>query len=197
MRCEDFESWLDEGMPERARAEGAPDHATRCARCAASLAAAREIETMIATPAIAAPAGFAGRVMSRVAAARVARLAPLAPWLETDPMPWWVRAAAEPPVVLAAAVAALVVWRADLLLGLALSAASWLTGALRDAPGRAADSIARASGPAAVAVADPAVQLGLMLALASLLAVASFPLYRWCERAAGAAGDVRVLARRA
>jgi hypothetical protein len=185
MRCEDLDRWLDEGMPEGG-ADAALEHAARCPRCAASLEAARAVEAALASAPAAAPAGFAGRVMGRVAGASAARVAPLAPWLLPSAMPWWTRAAAEPRVVLAAALAALVVWRADVMATVALSAASWLAGTLSAVPHRAAEQLARASGPEAAALLDPAVRLGLMLAVASVLAVASIPLYRWTADTAAA-----------
>jgi hypothetical protein len=107
MDCEHFERWLDDGLPETAGA-GARAHAAACARCAAVLAAARALDAALERSALAAPAGFAERVMARVARVRLAR--PLA-WIEPDVLPWWVRAAAEPATALSLALAALVLWK--------------------------------------------------------------------------------------
>src|SRR5206468_1223582 len=108
VNCLEFERLLDEGEPERLPAE-ALDHAHDCASCARSLARARSLERALAahfSPARAdeAPAGFTQRVMARVerGEARGVR------WLALpDVMPLWTRAAAEPGVALASAVAAL------------------------------------------------------------------------------------------
>ena len=107
MDCEHFERWLDDGLPEMAGI-GAHAHAASCARCAAALAAARALDAALERCAATAPAGFAERVMERVARARVAR--PLA-WIEPDALPWWVRAAAEPATALSLVLAALVLWQ--------------------------------------------------------------------------------------
>ncbi len=184
MKCREFDRWLDDGMPE-AGATASHTHAAACARCDSSLAAARELDALLEAPAIAAPPRFTGRVMARVAQASAARVS--APWTLTNEMPWWVRAAADPATLLAAAVAALVVWRADALLRFAAVVPAAIAGAWRRAPDAAGEWLARGAGFTGVpAFADPAVQLGLALALASLLTVASVPLYRWCERAVGA-----------
>jgi hypothetical protein len=107
MDCGRFERWLDEGMGADAGAEGHA-HAASCARCAAALATARALDAALERSALVAPAGFAGRVMERVARARMARL--LA-WIEPEVLPWWVRAAAEPATALSLALGALVLWQ--------------------------------------------------------------------------------------
>jgi hypothetical protein len=186
MSHEPFDRWLDDGMPDSG-AKDAHAHAGSCARCSASLAAAREIEAMLEHSASVAPAGFTDRVMSRVAATSARGGAASVRALETQlvagAMPWWVRAASDPAVVLSAAIAALVAWRGDQLWRLAGVAAGAVSLAWRGVPGVASRLFAGWSVPAAApTLADPVVQLGMMLALAALLAVASIPLYRWCER---------------
>ena len=111
MDCERFGRWLDEGRAETVGAEGQA-HAASCARCDAALAAARALDAALGRSAIVAPAGFAERVMERVARARQARL--LA-WIEPEVLPWWVRAAAEPATALSLALAALVLWQYPVL----------------------------------------------------------------------------------
>ena len=123
MNCDDVNRWLDQGRP------GADDaatraHATACPRCAAALAAALEIDALLASDlaaAPAAPAALTDQVMARVALARRAE------WrLEPPAFDWWVRAAAEPSVALALVAAALLLWRGDLLLAPASQGLAWL-----------------------------------------------------------------------
>src|SRR5215510_15182615 len=79
MRRDEFEDGLDQRLTEALR-----EHA-------------------LAPPA--APAGFTARVMARTRRARAARPALVA---LLDPLHWWVRAAAQPALVLALALGALV-----------------------------------------------------------------------------------------
>lgn len=117
MHCLAFERLLDPGEP-RSLPAPALEHARACARCARSLARARSLETALVrhfareSAADVVPAGFTDRVMARVerGEARGVR------WLALpDAQPWWVRAAADPAVVLACGVAALILWRGDTL----------------------------------------------------------------------------------
>src|SRR5262249_39230135 len=152
VNCLAFERLLDQGHPERLSAE-ALAHARECATCARSLARARSLEAALVAHLFAgaggeaAPAGFADRVMARVerGEARGVR------WLTLpDAMPWWTRAAAEPGVALAAAVAALLLWRGDRIV--AGTRALWP--ALAAAPGRAHEQLLAAGfGPAWQAIA--------------------------------------------
>jgi len=98
-------------MPDAAGAE-ARAHAASCPRCAAALATARALDAALARYAATAPAGFTARVMESVALARSPR--PI-PWIETDMLPWWVRAAADPATALSLALAALVMWNYEAL----------------------------------------------------------------------------------
>jgi hypothetical protein len=107
MDCERFERWLNEGMDAAAGAE-VHAHAASCAGCGAALAAAHALDAALGQPAVVAPAGFAERVMERVARARAARRLT---WIEPEVLPWWVRAAAEPVTALSLALAALVLWQ--------------------------------------------------------------------------------------
>jgi len=118
MDCERFERWLNEGIGVAVGAEWHA-HAASCARCGAALAAARALDAALEPRAVAAPAGFAERVMERVARARVARL--LA-WIEPEVLPWWVRAAAEPATALSLALAALMLWQYPVLARFAVAA---------------------------------------------------------------------------
>jgi hypothetical protein len=101
MNCEAFTHWLDEGMPEEGRTS-ARAHAAGCAACRRALEAAGRMEALLAGPAPAAPAGFADRVLARIAAEPGAR-----PHVVTRPaarrLPWWSWIGAEPalPVALA------------------------------------------------------------------------------------------------
>lgn len=105
--CARFERWLDDGMLAEADA-AARAHAATCVRCAAALAAAHALDAALERSAVAAPDGFADRVMERVARARLARLFAR---VEPDALPWWVRTAAEPAAALALGLAALVTWQ--------------------------------------------------------------------------------------
>ena len=135
MNCLEFERLLDEGEPARLPAS-ALAHARECARCDRALARARSLERALerhfATslePDESLPLSFADRVMARVerGEARGVR------WLGLpDALPWWVRVPAEPGVALAAAVAALLLWRGDMLFA---AARAWAPG-LALAPAR-------------------------------------------------------------
>jgi len=171
--CGRFARWLDEGMPaDEAAAHEA--HGTACASCAASLARARALDRALDLALAAAPAGFADRVMERVARARRRRLATLA---EFDALPWWVRAMADPAAVLAAVLAALVLWQYPLLTRLSpvvwrLLSGSALSGALRlpHLP---------ASWPGLGIFADPYALAGLALAGLPLAWWAGLAICRW------------------
>lgn len=106
MRCDAFERWLDEGMPQDAAAE-ALAHARDCAACAASLAAARAVEASLREAPPSAPAGFTAAVMATVADAEhrasvPARAAPPA-------APWWLVIGSEPALWVGAGLAAIAV----------------------------------------------------------------------------------------
>jgi hypothetical protein len=120
-----------------------------------------------------APAGFADHVMRQIAATRAVQLAPVPRPL----LPWWIQAAAQPAAALALVLAALLLWRGNVLLGAGRAVLGWLSAALTPA---AATMGGWASLPASFA--NPAVQIGLSFALLPLVAVASLQLYRWSER---------------
>lgn len=183
MTCHDFEQWLDKGMPE-ADATAARAHAAACALCTSMLAAAREIEGLLAAAPAGAPPPFTDRVMARVAAASALRaqevdLAPI-----PSVLPWWVRAASDPAVVLAATVAALATWRIEALIRLpqtlAAGMAAWTVGLAQ------ISALISPAEPTASSApwTDPLVKLALLVATGTLLAVGSVPLYRWCKRIA-------------
>lgn len=187
VNCVDLERLLDECELDRLPVD-ALAHAAECESCARSLARARSLAAALAahfSRVEAAPAGFADRVMARVrrGEARGVR------WLTLpDAMPWWTRAAAEPSVALALAVAALLLWRGDRWL--AAARASWP--ALAGAPGRLHDgAVALGFGPVMAALARPfaaaagspwAVQLGLVLGVAPLVALAGWMMWRAGEQ---------------
>lgn len=178
MTCEDFERWLDDGMPEAGTAL-AQDHAAHCARCAPALAAALEVEQFLATPPAPAPAGFADRVMARVEASAAVRASLMAP-PSSPAFAWWVRAAAEPAVALALGLAGLLVWKRDAFVA-AFSGLLVIAGQLV--------SEASAIAPAMmwtprIPTLSPLVSLGLAMVAAPALALGSLALYRWTERLA-------------
>lgn len=140
MDCLAFERLLDDGAPHRLSAP-ALAHARECARCERSLARARSLEralerhfTSVPAPADAVPAGFTDRVLARVERGEARGVHGLA---LPEALPWWVRAAADPAVLLAFAVAALIVWRGEQIL---LAARTW-----RADPARAAAWLADAT----------------------------------------------------
>ena len=106
MTCDAFARWLDDGeAPSGAAAAHA--HGATCARCAEALADLHAFEAWVSAP-VSAPVRSdrprdASRRLGGGARAAVAD-APIG-----DSMPWWVRVASQPSVVLAAALAALIV----------------------------------------------------------------------------------------
>jgi hypothetical protein len=177
--CDLFERWLDDGEPTSA-ATAAHAHAATCARCAASLADLHAFESWVSAP-TPAPAGLTDQVMRRVAAAERARAAlgddslvePLG-----DPLPWWVRVASQPSVVLAAALAALVAGFGPLIVSGATSLAVQLASAWSTV-----EMPALAQGRGALGVfSDPWVQIGLAWGVLPAIALLSFGLLRWTEQ---------------
>lgn len=175
MNCEAFDRWLDEGRPA-AEATAAEAHAASCARCTRSLAVERSIERVLEGDVTPAPALFTARVMERV---RVSRRVPSAVRVLGDFTPWWVRAAAEPGILLAAVVAGLVAWRPDALLALGAAAAQGLSTRL----GFGASALQDLLGLQVTAV-DPNVRLALWVTAAPLVILGSMALYRWSEQLA-------------
>ena len=179
--CASFIRWLDDGA-DAALAAAMLAHATGCADCAAALAAMAEIDAALA-PAPTAPPGFTDTVMAQIE--RVARAhAPVI----SDPMPWWVAILQQPAVVLASVLAALVIWRADLLLAATAVAAGWLTGIGRALGDHATAGIGRLAPGAAAGAANawhpgPLVLGAFAFALAPVLVYASIALAGWVTRA--------------
>ena len=190
MNCLDFDRLLDQGEPSRLGPESLA-HAEGCPRCARALASARGLERALdahfAGADVLAPAGFADRVMARVAAASA--VASRTPWcLAEDPLPWWTRLAAEPAVALAVALASLLLWRGDAL----LRAAAALPVGVRSVSNAALSHVTDAGLLASVthAIVAPtvgswAVTLAVSLALTPLLALAAWPLWRLGQRLTG------------
>jgi len=181
--CLAVERWLDRGEPDALPA-AVRAHVDTCARCERSVARARSLERALArrfppAPPIEPPAGFADRVLARVQAAEARGIR----WLTLpDALPWWTRVAAEPGVVLASIVAALVLWRGDRLL--AASRAAWpaVAGATAQAGavGRALglDACERTLAAALGAGQAPwAVTLAVTLALLPVAALAAWGLW--------------------
>jgi hypothetical protein len=179
MNCRLFGDWLDAGCPERDAAD-ARRHARECDPCAAALGVALELEAaMIAAPA--APAGFTDRVMARVAEtpqmsrSAFSAAAPVLPVL-APALPWWVRAAMEPAVLLAAVLAAVLVgWGSELARG-ANTAVVWLAGAVTSGVSQSAW---------APLVDDPRVLIAMVIALTPSLLWTSRRLYALGNKLAG------------
>jgi hypothetical protein len=175
MTCDAFARWLDDGeAPSGAAAAHA--HGATCARCAEALADLHAFEAWVSAP-VSAPSDLTDHVMRRVASAERARAA-VADAPIGDSMPWWVRVASQPSVVLAAALAALIVGFAPAI----ASGASSLAVRLADA-WRHVETPALASGRSTFDLfADPWVQIGLAWGALPAIALASLGLQGWAER---------------
>lgn len=178
MTCADFDRWLDDGGSDR-EAAAPRAHAGGCARCAAALAAMVVMETMLARPTARVSGDFTDVVMRRVAVAEKLLREPGSQSARTRATPpvfdWWVRAAAEPASVLAAIVAALLVWQGEVV----------RQAAIRIAPIAAQGSIRLLSGLVG-RHSSSEVAFAISVAALPLVALASFSLYRWMEALARA-----------
>ena len=171
--CERVGAWLDAGRPESV-ATAANAHAAGCERCREALAADRALDAAVrvdGTPA--APRGFTDRVLHAVDLANEARAHAPVSWM--DAMPWWSRAAMQPPVLGAAALAALLVWRPA---AIEQAARVVLANAMSSVPS-VESWLAQSMG-----AASPGAQLFVACNVALLLLLAALPLYRWTERVA-------------
>jgi hypothetical protein len=195
MNCLAFEALLDEGTPSRLT-EAALAHARECDSCARSLVRARSLESALerhfassAGPLEhAALAGFTERVIARVRRSESRGVR----WLTLpDALPWWVRTAAEPSVALASVVAALLLWRGNVLLAMARE---WVTPGNLDTSrlvslvqGWGLDAAARAlwTALAPTTGAGWAVAAGVTLGIAPLAGLMGWAMWRAGERLAG------------
>jgi hypothetical protein len=173
MDCNEFERWLDEGMPaDDPSRDAAERHAASCGRCAETAGAARTLEALLAAAPASAPSGFAGRVMERVRlgmrTGRPAVRIPAAP-----AMPWWIRAMSDP----AAAVTFTLGILGLVIAGRPHALAGALSPLLRAASVLLVSSL---EGPAAGLASLP-VQAGIALGVLPIVVLASFPLYRWSD----------------
>lgn len=189
MTCAELERWLDDGGAPERHVE-AMAHARICARCSAALGAVDELETLLATRTVPAPAGFTSRVMARVATTRQvpARIpvTELLPFFQT--VPWWVRLAVEPASLLAMLLASVLVWRGDALFALASSGAvqlaAWLAQTLPAAGPVTSPTVD--PGPAPVVMwLQPVVLTCIALGAAPLALMGSRVLYRWSATLTG------------
>jgi len=138
MRRDEFEEGLEPGLKEALRAHAA-------------------------TPPLA-PAGFTATVMQRARRARA--LASPALLALRDPLPWWVRAAAQPALVLALTLAVLVLRYAALMADAGMMLVS-----------RTAMLLGAAAAP--FEQQDPIVQTALLVAFGVMALMASVPLFFW------------------
>jgi len=182
MNCTDLDRWLDDGSPAASHVE-AMAHARVCARCLAGLGATDELEALLGSPPAPAPAGFAGRVMARVAATAQVRsripVSELLPLFQT--FPWWVRVALEPASLLAMLLASVLVWRGDALFALATGGAVQLVAWLAQTLSATGSTAAPAGGASPVAAIwlQPTVLTSIVLGAAPPALMASRLLYRW------------------
>jgi len=188
MNCRDLERWLDDGgAPERY--VEAMAHARICAHCSAALGTVDEVETLLATRTAPAPAGFATRVMDRVAltAQMPARIpvTELLPFFQT--VPWWVRLALEPASLLALLLASVLVWRGDMLFALASTGAVQLAAWLAQVLPASGPMPAPAIHPGRVDAfwLQPVVLTCIALGAAPLALMGSRLLYRWSAALTG------------
>jgi len=134
-----------------------------------------EIERALSWPPRA-PASFADRVMARVADARREENATLAVrWSGAPALEWWVRAAADPASVLALSLAALLLWRADVLSSALQAALGGLMSALRVPAPAPLVALGRAA-------SQGETTLALGLALLPAVIWGSWRLCQWLER---------------
>ncbi len=176
--CVECERWLDEGRPDEGK--GAADaHVAGCGRCSSALAAARAIEAALVLPVSATtPAGFTNVVMRRVGSLPVAARAPV---LEGPTLPWSVRANANPVIVTLVTLAAFLLWQSTTLQASAAVLASRLA-TLGDLTGRWLAAAIEMPTTGSL-LAEPAVLLGLAVALAPLLLWVGLQLARCSEQA--------------
>jgi hypothetical protein len=188
MTCGELERWLDDGgAPERY--VEAMAHARICARCSAALGTVDELETLLATRTVPAPAGFSSRVMARVAMTPQVRaripVTELLPFFQT--VPWWVRLALEPASMLALLLASVLIWRGDALFALtssgAVQLAAWLAQALPAAAPVTSPSVDPGAAP--VLWLQPVVLTCIALGAAPLALMGSRVLYQWSATLAG------------
>lgn len=185
MNCAGVDRWLDEGSPAASQME-ALAHARICARCLAALSAADALESLLSSVTAPAPAGFADRVMARVAA--TAQVRPLIPVSELMPffqtVPWWVRVAREPASLLAMLLASVLVWQGDALFALATGGAAqvaaWL-GRVLPASATPVPPVLPGADPLPVVWLEPAVLSAIVLGALPLAVMASQLLFRWGE----------------
>ena len=186
MTCRDLERWLDDGgAPERY--VEAMAHARICAHCSGALGNVDELETLLAAPSAPAPAGFAARVMARVALTPQVRgripVTELLPFFQT--VPWSVRLALEPASLLALLLASALVWRGDRLFALASSGAIQLAAWLARSLHAAGPAPAPATAPVDTIWLQPLVLTCIALGAAPLALMGSRLLYRWSATLAG------------
>ncbi len=186
--CRQFERWLDDGgallrdtgsaLPRDADLPRA--HAAGCVACARRLAAEDALAALFAVPAGAPPAtaGFAARVLARVAQTPQAAPAPVAPSLTAAPadaLPWWIRVAARPEGAIAFATAGLALLLTPQLHGLARVAPQWGQAALG---GMSMVLTPWLSPILERAGANPLVGAGVACAFLPGIALGSYALYR-------------------
>ncbi|MEQ1834139.1 MAG: hypothetical protein ABL977_13885 [Candidatus Eisenbacteria bacterium] len=196
MNCLEFERLLDTGaldaLPAEARA-----HADECAHCARSLVRAQTIERQLmlafspeqGAPVTlraagdALPAGFTARVMARVALGEARGVRAFG---YHDALPWWVRVASEPSVVLAAGLSALLVWKGDALIALTSPDGVANLGRGLAFPTPPAEVVALTQALSRLLVPGPqvhwSVAAGVLLGLAPVLGLVAWLLWRAGER---------------
>ena len=182
--CDRVREWIDRGMPSEPDAPDAERHAVACAHCARDLALELELQRAFARPA-AAPDGFTGAVMRRVAAVEAVRPAWI-PEVVAPPLPWWARAAADPAAVVGFVVAGLLLWRRDAVIAwvaawVARGNQAWSAWRETMAPDAAAAATPTWDALAA-ALARPEVLAGIAFAVAPALAWLGWSALRWSAR---------------
>lgn len=182
MNCDECARWFDRGEGDAAAAHA---HIASCARCRAQERAAYRIEELLGRQAIEAPAGFAARVVARIATEPVAVAA--VPW-RASPLPLWVRVVSQPNCVLASVLAGAIG------VGAAFDAAPFaaLRTFLAAAPGAAALRELCGDLAASPLFATERLQLGVAVGALPLVALVGIALYgasrRWCVQGRSRSG---------
>lgn len=177
MNCADFERWLDSGQIEAGRAS-AEAHARECRPCASALAAATELEALLAGHSVEAPPSFTEAIMLRVAAEPQRRADP-ASTLAEPTLPWWIQCLAQPETVLAAILGAITLGLAPRLIPLVESLFAQGSALTSTASLPAWSRALQLTLPFGATTSFPGGMLAAGILVGSGVALGGWALYRW------------------